>query len=64
MGLHLGCRQVGRARDRAGRAPLIIDADLTFDPGGVEGISQDGGYEGGADREADCGACHDEEAVS
>ena len=64
MRLHFGCREVRCAGDRAGFATLVVDADFALDVGGVEGVPDYCGDECDSDRDADCGACHEERAVS
>lgn len=64
MGLTLGRREIRCASDRAGGATPVVDADLAFDVGLIEGGPDYGCDEGDSDRDADCGSCHVERAVS
>ena len=60
MGLAFGLTDICGAGDRAGGSPFVLDADLAFDRGLSEGSPDYGCDEGGSDRDADCGTCHDD----
>lgn len=56
MGLGFCRIRIRRAGDRAGSSTFVVDTDLAFDPGLVEGCPDYGCDEGYSDRDADRGA--------
>jgi hypothetical protein len=62
----LGFRRFGvrSERDRAGPSTFVLDTDLAFDRGSLEGRPDYGCDKGDSDRDADCGSSHVERAVS